>query len=104
VEAAPKFELAEWLPVIRKLVVLVIAIAGSFGAGSLEDSVTGELRAAESAATEGVRAERILDTTYETLQDYVAREAACDTALEMYRDPEDFEKVLEECHSDGGLE
>jgi len=105
VQAAPaRLELDEWMPVIRKLVMLAAAVAASYGTSSLEASVRGELQATESAATEGIRADEIVDTTYEVLQSYVVREAACDTALEMYGGPDDFEKVVAECHSQGELQ
>ena len=55
-QAAPAFDLEEWMPVIRKLVALLLAALATYGAGSIEDSVNGELQATVSAATEGIRA------------------------------------------------
>jgi len=104
VQAAPAFDLEEWMPVIRKLVALLLAALATYGAGSIEASVNSELQATEAVATEGIRTDEIVDRTYNQLQSYVVREAACDTALEMYSDPDDFEKVVAECHSDGSLE
>jgi hypothetical protein len=107
-EAVPtKFDLGEWMPIIRKLVWLFLAALGSFGAGSIERSTSGELKAAESTAGEAIRAEDNWQATYDALQYYVARESGCNAALEAFSrhrdDNIDWLLVVSKCHSDGEL-
>jgi hypothetical protein len=100
-----KFDWEMWMPVLKKLGILLVTIAASFGAGSIEESVTGELRATESAATEKQRLSEMLGDEYETIHDmiryYDRHSAACDTALEMYDSPADWNHIVEACHSEG---
>jgi hypothetical protein len=103
----PENDLESWAPVIRKALGLLVTVLGAYAAGSAEVAARGELQATETAAGEGVRVEAIVDTQYDVLQSYVAREAACDSALESFsrhRDDErDWAHVVENCHSDGEL-
>jgi hypothetical protein len=108
-QAVPeKFDWEEWMPVIRKLAVLLISVAAAFGAGSVEQSANAELQTTEVTATETIRLKSILSEEYETINEMIKwhdrQAASCDTALEMYHGPDDWAKVVECCHSEGVIE
>jgi hypothetical protein len=107
-----RFDLEAWTPIIRKVVILIVTVLGSYAAGSVEDAVKGDLRATEGTIGTVVRTEDALRDETKNLDDaiqfYVAREVACDLALvafSRHRDDErDWEMVVEQCHSQGVLE
>ena len=109
--APEKFEWELWLPVIRKLLVLLAAVIGAYGADVVGEAASGSLKAAESDANKVIKVEEILAGEYENFYEYIrwhdAHEATCDAALETFsrhRDDEmDWQRVLESCHSEGGL-
>jgi hypothetical protein len=109
--APAKFDLEEWMPILRKLAVLLVTVLMSYGAASHEESAQGQLQATASAATEKQRLVEMLGEEYESFEDfaryYTTRAAACDTALEAFarhRDDErDWAHVLEECYSGGEI-
>ena len=75
----------EWKPVIHLLAWALALIIGGVQNQELFDR------------------EDILEQDNQNYGDLVRyhaqRDAACDTALEMYHGPDDWPKVLEECHS-----
>lgn len=106
--APEKFELSEWMPIIRKLLWLLMTVLGAFAAGSVERGADGDLSATQSTAAEIVRGDQNWEVTYAALQDYVAKASACDTALESFNrhrsDESDWRHVVRKCHTDGEIE
>lgn len=106
-----KFEWQHWLPVIRKILVLVVTALGAYGAEAVSDAAKGSLDTTASQANQVVKVEEILAGEYENFYEYIrwhdAHEAKCDAALEMFArhraEDLDWQTVVEECHSEGVL-
>lgn len=108
VDWVPDLEWSEWMPVFRKLAALALSLGIAYASGSHEVATKGELDTTASQANAVVKVEEILAIEYETIYEMIRYQdrhaAACDTTLEMYRGPDDIQKVIEECHSEGGIE
>ena len=104
----PDLEWSDWMPVFRKLAVLLLTALTAWGFGSIEDATKGELDTTAATANETLKVEQILAGEYETIYEMIRytnqHEAACDTALEMFDSLEDWPKVIERCHSEGEVE
>jgi hypothetical protein len=101
-----------WEPILQKLVVLLITVAGTFAAGTAEKSAEGDLRATQSEVTDKVQTELALNAETENLSEainyYTRREIVCDLAIESFsrhrEDERDFGVLVECCHSEGELD
>lgn len=110
--APERFHWEEWLPILRKLLWLGATVLGTFAAGSIEEGVKGDLKTSEATAGIAAKTEIALQDETQNLSDaidyYTRREIACDLAIETFArhrgEDEDWNVVVEECHSKGGTE
>jgi hypothetical protein len=115
--APEKFDVDFWKDIAKllgRLAMLAMIVLG--GTGAVNEVTHSGLKEQEAKAAtvdnRVVEAKRETDVAYEEWADLLRyhdmQAAACDSALESFsrhRDDErDWAHVLEECHSDGGLE
>jgi hypothetical protein len=107
-----KFDVEFWKDIAKllgRLAMLAMVVLG--GTGAVNEVTTSGLHEQEAKAAtvdnRVVESARETDVAYDEYHELVryhaAQDAGCDTALEMYRGPDDIEKVIEECHSEGEI-
>lgn len=97
-----KFDVDFWksiISLVSKLAVVAAVFVG--GAGGAEQLADRSLRVEELTESEWNARNEYGDA----LQSYLAAQAACDSALESFArhrdDDEDWQHVLDKCHTDG---
>jgi hypothetical protein len=112
-----KFDVVFWLTIAKLLGRLAaLAMIALGGTATLEDWTALDLDRQEAKAStvdnRVTEAKRETDVAYEEWTElavfYVAKDAACDSALESLSrhraDDDDFRHAIEECHSEGEIE